>query len=49
MIIYQPVESLNAVAPSLAALYGICTNDPIIFDNKGISEALDDELTGAFE
>lgn len=49
VVIYQPVQSLTTVEPSLEALYGICADDPIILDQQGISEALDDELAGAFE
>lgn len=49
VVIYQPVKSLTNIEPSLEALYGICADDPIILDDKGISEALDDELAGAFD
>jgi hypothetical protein len=50
MVIYQPVRSLITSDPaSLADLYGICADDPISIDNEGISEALDDELVGAFD
>lgn len=49
MVIYQPVQALMASAPSLEELYGICANDPIIIDDQGISEALDDDLAGAFD
>ena len=34
---------------SLANCYGICSDDPIILDDLGISEALDDEIVGAFD
>jgi hypothetical protein len=34
---------------SLADCYGICADDPIVLDNLGISEALDDEMVGAFD
>jgi hypothetical protein len=43
MVIYQPIPSLMTIKPSLEALYGICVDDPIILDDQGISEALDDE------
>ena len=33
----------------IADCYGICSDDPIILDDLGISEALDDELVGAFD
>lgn len=49
MVIYQPVESLTTIEPSLEALYGICADDPIILDDEGISEALDDRLAEAFD
>ena len=49
MVIYQPVPSLTTIEPSLEALYGICADDPIIVDVQGISEALDDDLAGAFD
>lgn len=49
VVIYQPVQSLATIEPPLEALYGICADDPIIFDEQGISEALDDELAGAFD
>jgi hypothetical protein len=50
MVIYQPVRALiTSDRSSLADLYGICADDPISIDNEGISEALDDELVGAFD
>ncbi len=49
MVIYQPVPSLTTNEQSLEALYGICADDPIILDEQGISEALDDDLAGAFD
>jgi hypothetical protein len=58
MVIYQPVQSSLAesgcfsdreTSPTLADLYGICADDPIALDDQGISEALDDELAGAFD
>ena len=50
MIIYQPVQSVVANDRSLLAdFYGICADDPITLDEGGISEALDDELVGAFD
>ena len=49
MVIYQPVQAAMATAPSLEQLYGICADDPIILDDQGISEALDDDLAGAFD
>lgn len=29
--------------------YGICSDDPIVIDDEGISEALDDDMEGAFD
>jgi hypothetical protein len=49
MVIFQPVASLTTIQPSLEALYGICADDPIIVDDQGITEALDDNLAGAFD
>jgi hypothetical protein len=50
MVIYQPVRSLiTSDRSSLVDLYGICADDPISIDREGISEALDDELVGAFD
>lgn len=49
MVIYQPVPSLTTIEPSLESFYGICADDPIILDDQGISEALNDDLTGAFD
>ena len=48
MVIYQPVPSLMTIEPSLEALYGICADDPILLNDQGIAEALDD-LAGAFD
>lgn len=49
MVIYQPVRASLTEEVSLEALYGICADDPIMLDGEGISEVLDDELTGAFD
>lgn len=49
VVIYQPVQPLITVESSLASLYGICADDPIILNDGGISEVLDDELAGAFD
>lgn len=46
MIIYQSVSSSSR--RSLEQFYGICADDPIMVDDQGISEALDDELAEAF-
>lgn len=49
VVIYQPVQALASVETPLAALYGICADDPIVTDGHGILAALDDDLTGAFD
>lgn len=49
MVIYQPVQVDAIAGLSLEDLYCICTNDPINIDEQGISEALDEDLAGAFE
>lgn len=48
VIIYQPI-SQTVERPSLASLYGSCKDAPISVDDAGISESLDDEMTGAFD
>jgi len=37
------------VSASLENLYGVCADDPIILDDRGILEKLDDKLVGAFD
>ncbi|MBD1926427.1 hypothetical protein H6F74_09225 [Trichocoleus sp. FACHB-90] len=49
MIIYQPLSSPTVTGRSLEQFYGICADDPIILDDSGISESLDDDLAGAFD
>ncbi|MGV0024951.1 hypothetical protein [Phormidesmis priestleyi] len=49
MVIYQSVPSSTTNARSLEQFYGICADDPIILDDQGISESLDDDLAGAFD
>jgi hypothetical protein len=49
MVIYQSVSSSMASARSLEQFYGICADDPITLDDRGISESLDDDLAGAFD
>jgi len=41
--------SLTPAMRSLENLYGICSDDPIVLDDSGILESLDDELVGAFD
>ena len=45
VVIYQPVQPSKTAEHSLASLYGICADNPIILNNDDLSEALDDELT----
>ncbi len=49
MVIYESVSSSAATGRSLEQLYGICADDPIIVDDRGISDALDDDLAGTFD
>lgn len=49
MVIYQSVQSSTTTERSIEQFYGICAEDPIILDDQGISESLDDDLTGAFD
>jgi hypothetical protein len=42
-------HSSTTTRRSLENLYGICADDPIVLDDSGISESLDDELVGAFD
>jgi hypothetical protein len=49
MVIYESVSSSAATGRSLEQFYGICADDPIIVDDRGISDALDDDLAGAFD
>jgi hypothetical protein len=37
------------LVPSIADCYGICADDPIVLDDLGISEVLDDEMVGVFD
>lgn len=49
MVIYQPVQGATMAMLTLEELYGVCADDPIRVDDEGGSDALDDDLTGAFE
>lgn len=49
MVIYQFVSSPTVTGRSLEPFYGICADDPMVLDDLGISESLDDDLTGAFD
>ena len=49
MVIYQAAPVDTTATLSLADLYGVCADDPISIDELGVSDALDEDLTGAFE
>lgn len=49
MVIYQFVSSPTVTGRSLEQFYGICADDPIVLDDSGILESLDDDLAGAFD
>ncbi|MFZ9737514.1 MAG: hypothetical protein ACO3EZ_05845 [Prochlorotrichaceae cyanobacterium] len=49
MVIYQLVSAPTVTGRSLEQFYGICADDPIVMDDFGISESLDDDLAGAFD
>jgi hypothetical protein len=49
MVIYQFVSSPTVTGRSLEQFYGICADDPIVLDDCGMSESLDDDLAGAFD
>ena len=45
----KDAHSLTPPRRSLENLYGICADAPILLDDSGILESLDDELLGAFD
>ncbi|MGC1305862.1 MAG: hypothetical protein WA885_01445 [Phormidesmis sp.] len=49
MVVYQPVQTMADTSFSLERLYGICADDPIVLDDQGILETMDDNLAGAFD
>lgn len=49
MVIYQASSADTTVVLSLEDLYGICADDPIDIDNAGKLDAMDEDLTGAFQ
>jgi len=49
MVIYQFFPSPTTTGRSLERFYGICADDPIVLDDREISESLDDDLAGAFD
>ncbi len=51
MVVYQPIQPVQTLAAQtlLEQLYGVCADDPIVLDDYGISESLDDDFDGAFD
>jgi hypothetical protein len=49
MVTYQSVQTSPKTERSLADFYGICADDPIVIDDGGISDALDDDMEGVFD
>ncbi|OUC15445.1 MAG: hypothetical protein B0A82_06860 [Alkalinema sp. CACIAM 70d] len=49
IVTYQLVTSSPVTGHSLEKFYGICADDPIVLDEQGISENLDDDLIGVFD
>lgn len=47
IIVYQQTPKTQKV--SLASLYGICADDPIIIDNEGVVDNLEEKLEGMFD
>lgn len=45
----QQVDEHGWSADFLARTYGICADDPIVVDDGGISEELDDDMEGVFD
>ncbi len=42
-------EELSWEPGFIEKTYGSCANDPIVIDERGISEELDDDLEGVFD
>ncbi len=49
MVVYQPVPLASMETNDLGQFYGVCADDPIVLDDQGILEALDNEMAGAFD
>ncbi|MBC5795603.1 hypothetical protein H5968_10695 [Sphaerospermopsis sp. LEGE 00249] len=47
IIVYQPIQKTEK--SSLASLYGICADDPIIIDDNSIFDNLDEKMEGVFD
>ncbi|NEQ54968.1 MAG: hypothetical protein F6K11_33405 [Leptolyngbya sp. SIO3F4] len=48
-VIYQLAHSARSSRPSLEFLYGICADDSILLNKKGLSESLDNNMNGVFD
>lgn len=48
VVTYRPARSTTA-KPSLADYYGVCKEDPLLVDDGGISDELEDEAASALE
>lgn len=49
IVTYQLARSARTSQPSLEALYGICADDAIARNPRGISDDLDDTMDGVFK
>ena len=45
----QTVDDMGWPIGFFERIYGICADDPIVVDDEGISEALDDDMAGVFD
>jgi hypothetical protein len=49
VVTYQLARSARTSQPSLESLYGICADDLIVHNKRGISDTLEDNMNGAFK
>lgn len=49
VLVYQVKSASGENITPRADLYGICADDPIVIDDEGICDAMDDDLVGAFD
>lgn len=47
ILVYQQKPKADKLP--LASLYGICADDSIIIDDKGVIDNLDEKITGMFD
>lgn len=45
----QEIDERGCPVGFFERIYGICADDPIVIDDGGISEALDDDMEGVFD